>query len=234
MKLLRIAVLAGALLAVAALVGVGRPEGARGVEAEPEGGITVSGLGSVPTVPDQVDLSFGARTHARTAREALDGNSADVAKVIAALRAAGISSDDIRTQSLAIYPRYSDDGETLVGYTASNTVLAHVRDLVRAGGIIDAAVSAGANQVSGLSFVRSDETELYRDALKAAITDARGKARVLAAESGVTLGKVIRVVEEGGAVPFNVMEDARALADAPIEPGKQEVKANVSVTFAVA
>ena len=234
MRALRIAALALGAFVLAAVAGVGQPDGAHGVDAESKPGITVSGTASVSIAPNQAEFSFGTRTEATGAKTALEANSEEVAKVIAALKAAGIDGKDLQTQSLSLTGRYSDDGETLLGYMASNTVRARLTDLSRTGEVIDAAVAAGANNVSGPAFMRSDREEIYRNALKAAVAEARSKARVLAAEAGLTLGKVVAIEEEGGAIPYPVQDTAALRAAAPIEPGRDELTATLSVTFAVA
>ena len=58
------------------------------------------------------------------------------------------------------------------GFAASNVVSA-TADLDRVGALIDAAVEAGANQVNGPSLGVADQGKLYRQALKAAVADAR-------------------------------------------------------------
>jgi len=132
---------------------------------------------------------------------------------------------------VSLSPRFDDKGDTILGYTASNTVTAIVRNLGSAGPIVDAAVGAGANQVSGPSLVASDQAAAYRDALRAAVADARAKAQALASASGLTTGR-ITAITEGTNTPVPV--DAKQAAAAPsIEPGTQEIDASVSVTFAV-
>ena len=75
-----------------------------------------------------------------------------------------------------------------------------MRNLAKIGAIIDAAVDAGANQVSGPNLVRSSATALYRAALRAAIADARGKARTIAAASGLHIRRITDV-SRGAAPP---------------------------------
>jgi uncharacterized protein len=238
MKAARIAAVAGLALLVAALAGVGRPDAARGLEptqTETERTLLVNGTGAVTTVPDRAELSFGVVSEGATARAALAANSTEMRRVIDAVKSAGVDEKDIQTQQVALSPRYSNDGQRIVGYTAQNTVAAKLRDLDRAGVVIDAAVAAGANQVSGPSLIRSDRTEIYRNALRAAVADARAKAQTLAAASGVTVGRVVNLVEGGAAPPpVPVAEGAtRQEAPTPIEPGTQTVEANVTVTFAI-
>lgn len=238
MKLIRIAAVAGLCLALVALLGVGTPEAARGLEptqAQTRSDLTVNGAGTVKTVPDRAEVSFGVVSQAGTARGALAANAAEMRRVIDALRNAGVAADDIQTQQVSLSPRTSDDGERILGYTAQNSVAAQLRNLDRAGAVIDAAVAAGANNVYGPSLVRSDRSELYRTALRAAVADARAKAQALAGASNVSLGRVLNVVESGAApLPVPVAEASRAQdAPTPIEPGTQTIEANVTVTFAI-
>ena len=81
--------------------------------------------------------------------------------------------------------RRTQDGTTIIGYAASTTISAKTT-IAKAGAVVDAAVEAGANGVSGPSLSRSDEDALYRDALKNAVADAKDKAEALAAAAGLT------------------------------------------------
>lgn len=197
-------------------------------------GITVTGTGSVTTRPDTAEWSFGVQTSAETAEAALSANSDAMAKVVAALKAAGISGDDLQTEQVSVYPRTSEDGLSVVGYDASNTVRATIHDLGRAGGIVDAAVAAGANQVYGPSLTVSDADTQYRAAVDAAFDDARARAEAIAEKAGVTLGAPVAIVEGGGgAVPYYGQAADEAGAEVGIEPGTQDVGASLTVTFAI-
>ncbi len=239
MKLFGIAVVSATIGLAVALGAVGRPDAARTQDVSgtaAEHGVTVAGQGSVKAAPDEAGVSFGVSTDGSTASGALRANAAEMTQVIAALKSAGIASAHIQTQSISISPRTSDDGGEIVGYTASNRVSVTIRDLDRVGGVIDAAVAAGANDLSGPSLTRSDADDLYAKALKAAIANARAKAETIAAAAGVELGKVTEVVE-GGSAPPPVALDARTAGQAvpptPIEPGTALVEASVTVTFSI-
>ena len=118
------------------------------------------------TEPDTATTTFGVVTQGATAQEAMSRNSQEMAKVIDALKRAGIASKDLQTQYVSLDPRYDNQGREVVGYTASNSVAAIVRDLAQVGDVIDAAVAAGANNVGGPSLSRDDQDKLYRDALE--------------------------------------------------------------------
>ncbi len=224
----RIALVAGLVLAAAALAGVLRPEGASAVEA-PEGvdTVTVSGTGVVTAVPDRAEISAGVESRAPTARAALAANAAAMRKVLDALRARG--GKEITTQTVSLSTAFDQNGQPN-GFVASNIASAETT-LGGAGALIDAAVDAGANSVNGPSLSRSDAEELYREALEGAVADARGRAAILAKAAGRELGRVTAMAEAGGPdVPMFARESAAA-DSTPVVSGPQETTASVSVTY---
>jgi hypothetical protein len=197
--------------------------------------IVVTGNGSVSTVPDRAQVSFGVSTNAKTASAALRGNSAEMSKVIAALKGQGIAPADLRTELVSLSPRYSQAGDAVVGYEAANSVSATLRVLDKIGPVIDAAVDAGANQVSGPDLLRSSATALYRAALRAAIVNAKGKAQTIAAASGLHLRRITDVSESSSApTPMPLTAKGGTDTSTPVEPGTTRVEAAVTVTFSVA
>ena len=227
--------LAIATLVAVTILGVAlviRPERAVSAADEAEQGITVTGIGSVEAIPDEAGFSFGVVTRSTTARGALAANAERARALIAALKQAGVPARDIKTANVSVSPRYVDEGETVRGYAAENSVSAKLPS-EQAGAIIDAAVAAGAAHVSGPTFARSDRTQLYREALRAALTDARRKAEAIAAAGGVALGDVTKAVEGAEADAVGEFALAARTASAPIEPGTEEIEAKLTVTFAV-
>ena len=117
---------------------------------------------------------------------------------------------------------------------ATNTVSATITEIAKAGALIDAAVSAGANQVYGPSLSRSDQSELYRNALKAAVADARASAQVLAQRP--TSRSAASPRSSRAAARHSLARSPPKAMDAsstPVEPGTQQVTAAVTVTFPV-
>jgi uncharacterized protein YggE len=233
MKPLRIVALVAVASAVVAFAGVGRPESAGGAE-KPAGGITVTGVGTITSVPDEASFSIGVQTQGSSAREALSANSEQMRRVIAAVRSAGVAKSDVKTQDVSVSANYADEGR-IDGYSARNTVLVKIRDLAKAGAILDAASNAGANEVYGPMLSRSDEDDLQAKALRGAVEDARKKAKALADAAGVPLGRVTAMTEgyAGGPQPYYASDVRLAKAEAPIEPGTQDSQATVTVTFAI-
>jgi hypothetical protein len=235
MKVFRIGALALALAGTLALLGPGlfdqASAGSAATGSAPRS-LTVTGSGGATAVPNRAAFSFGVTSQGKTAAGAMNANNAEMRKVIAALKAAGVATKDIQTSSVSLSPRYSGNGEDIIGYTAQNSVNATINGISRAGAVIDAAVSAGANQVYGPSFTRSGEAALYGRALRSAVANARAKALTLARAAGVKLGAVRSVVESSSG-PVPITEKVAADAGAPIEGGTQTVQASVTVEFAV-
>jgi uncharacterized protein YggE len=197
-------------------------------------GITVVGNGSASVVPDVADWSFGVRSDAATASQALAANARAMNAVIDALRRAGIAKEDLRTDEISLYPQTADDGRTVTGDSASSTVTATIRSLGEAGRVVDAAVGAGASDISGPNMRPSDTAAQYRQAVDQAFDDARARAEAIAAKAGVSLGAPIAISEGGAPSPGPLYETGRLAADSiSVEPGTQQVTASLTVTFAI-
>jgi uncharacterized protein YggE len=239
---MKLALAALAAVAAVALAGGAARQAHGGAAAEIASGITVTGTGFVTTVPDRAAFSFGVQSRGKTAAAALDANSTELARVIAALKAAGVAAEDIQTAQVSLYPRTTTDGQTVIGYDASNSVSAKLRDLDLAGDVVDGAVRAGANTVYGPSLFKSDSDAIARAALKAAMANARAKADAIAAAAGVQVGRVTHVLEGGNPTVYGPVPVAAgtpqaataAPARTPIQPGTQEQQAFVTVTFSIA
>src|SRR5712691_923540 len=191
--------IAAVLLAAAAIAGVAQPHLGRSADT-PAKTITVSGHGSVTTVPDRASFDFTVETRAQTAAGAITRNGDAAAAVAHAVKDAGVPAADVQTSQLSLMPQTTQDGTTIVGYAASTTITVGT-PIARAGAVVDAAVQAGANSVSGPNLARSDEDALYRDALRSAVADAKDKAAALASAAGLTLGAVKSIAEGAGQTP---------------------------------
>jgi uncharacterized protein YggE len=221
---------AAAIVAVAALVGFGGPQAARGDTATPDT-VTTIGHGVVTVVPDQANVTAGVHTQAATAAQALSENSKLMTAVVAALKGAG--GTELQTQQVSLYPQADPQGK-VQSYVADNSVSANAK-IAGAGALIDAAVAAGANTVSGPTLSVSNQDARYLDALGKAVADARAKAEALAKAGGFGVGPVSVVVEQSSAPRpiFQAVGAAAKTDSTPVEAGTQDVTADVSVTFRI-
>lgn len=228
MKPIRIAIVAALAAGAVAAGAVALQPG--GAAATPAGSIVVQGTGSVTTVPDRGAFSFGVVTPAKTAAAAMQANGAAMQRLVAALKLAGVAAADLQTTQISLDVTLAAGGGGVAGYTATSSVTAQLRDLGAAGKLVDAAVAAGPDSVSGPSLSRSDTGALYGAALKKAVAAARTKAETLAAPSGLSLGRITGVTESGGEpVPVFAVGTPDSTG---VEPGTQEITATVTVTFA--
>jgi uncharacterized protein YggE len=217
------------VLAAAAFAGIGRPEAARGEVATPDT-VTTLGHGVITVAPDEATVTAGVHTQAASASAALAENAQLMNKAIAALKAAG--GQDLQTQQVSLYPQTSPEGQ-VTAYVADNSVSAKTK-IADAGALIDAAVAAGANTVSGPTLSVSDRDARYRDALGKAVHDARLKAEALAKAGGFGVGPISSVTEQSGGGVTPMFQAAVAKdASTPIEPGTADIGADVSVTFRI-
>lgn len=202
--------------------------------------ITVSATGTVQAAPDQARIASGVVSEADTAAKALAANTGDMTKLIGGLKEAGVDGKDIQTSSFRIEPRYTNpqDGRsapTIDGYRVVNEVSVLVRDVANLGGILDALVKLGANQMNGLSFEVSKADTLKDDARREAVANARRRAELLATAANATLGDVVTISEDvvhEGPRPFAMAKAARA-DSVPIESGTETLEARVTITWAL-
>ena len=197
--------------------------------------VTVVGSGEAQLAPDMATVQLGVETTAPTTKEALAQNTTQAQAIIDQIKQLGVVAKDIQTSGFNIYPTYNSDNRTVTGYTVSNMVVVTIRDLSKAGTLLDQVVSAGANRVYGVSFGLSDPKAAQAQARDAALAEASAKAAQLAKGTGATVGSVLVITENIGAVtPVPAMLAGRADmagAPVPVQPGEQTVTAQVQVTF---
>jgi uncharacterized protein len=205
--------------------------------------LTADGRGTEMVVPDIAVVTIGVASRGRTASAALAANSTDLTRAIGVIRAAGVADKDIGTSGFGIDPVYAEqkEGEAntpppIVGYQVSNSVTVTIRDITRSGGILDAVVNAGANQVNGISFDVSDRTAAHEAALKAAIAEALAKGELMADAAGVKLVRVLSVStsEGGGPRPVFAAMAMKAAPAPPVMPGQQSLDANATISWEIA
>ena len=114
-----------------------------------------------------------------------------------------------------------------------------MRDLDRAGAVIDEAVGAAgeAARLQGISFGVDDPAPLLKEAREKAVSDAKSRAEAYARAAGVNVGAVLSISETTASY-IPVSRDAgMAYADTekvtPIEPGEATTSVNVTVRFAI-
>lgn len=201
--------------------------------------ITVTATGSATGAPDILTVQLGVQTQARTASAALTENNTKANALIASLTGQGIAKKDLATSDLSINPNYNSNGTTITSYQVSNTVTATLRDVTKAGRVIDTAAKAvgDAIRLNQVGFSYDDDSALRSQARTDAVKQAMAQARQLAAAADVTLGPVVSISEsDSTTTPEPVYARAAAASDSaamPILPGEGQLTVSVKVVISI-
>ena len=215
--------------------------------------ITVSGEGEVFSVPDVASFSFSIVEEKPTVEEAQKEATQKINVALKLVRQAGVEDRDIKTTAYNVYPRYEFIREScvfgvpcppgkreLTGYEVSQTISIKVRDTDKAGKILADVGAAGVSNISGLNFTIDDEEALKQEARKAAIDNAKKKAKQLAKDLGVKLIRVVSFSELGvqprplRTFDMAVAEFASVPTAAPEIPvGENKIISNISITYEI-
>jgi hypothetical protein len=216
--------------------------GAAAQETDATRTINVTGEGRVSLAPDTVYMTLGVDITDPDLGTAQTQAAERMFAIISALQAAGVAEEDIQTSNYSIYVErdYNQASQPITGYHVSHSVTAKVRDMEAAGSTLEAAVEAGANNVSNVWFGLDDQSAALQQARELAIENARAKAEELARLTDSTLGPVQTISETatGGTPPVPFAQASRASEDAagaapPINPGQTEVVLTVTVSYAI-
>lgn len=198
--------------------------------------ITVSGTGVVEAASDTAVISLSVQTLSADAKTAAKDNADTMAAVRNAVIAAGADVNGIKTENYSIYPQNSYDKNGKIkdtSYECTNSMQITVSDLSKTATVMDAAVKAGANQVSSVEFTVKDPAAYQDKALQLAAQDALRRAQVLASAVGSTAGRVISVnVDNYSVVPYrvaNLKMSAAADTATPLDPGKSKTESRVTL-----
>ncbi len=204
-----------------------------------ENQIVVGASGKVSVKPDMAEFGALVKSEAKTADQAAARTAEKYRAVQQALRQAGIPAEDAPTASFTVSPQWewdqSQGKNVLNGYSARHLVMVKVRNLSLTGKAVDAAVKAGADEVQQITFSSSRYDALRRQALAAAVANARGDAEIMAKAAGGRLGGVIELsVSQPMYRPSPAMDVMAMKAAAPeaapteIAPSDEDIVVNVS------
>lgn len=231
----------------AAPAGAGAVAGAPGIIVSQQNlGLWVSGLGKATATPDIVVLTLGVESQQKTVAEAQKDAVNAMNGIMQVLKSNGIADKDIQTSSYNIQQvtRWDEKQSIydIVGYKVSNILNIKIRNIEKAGSIIDAAAASGGDliRVNGINFSVDDPTPVYKIAREKAVLYAAEKAKQMAQLSGVKLGKLLYLTESNlymQPVRDNYMKFAEAAPMAPsptpISAGELEFQVNVELVYAI-
>jgi uncharacterized protein YggE len=193
--------------------------------------ISVAGHGEVRVAPDMATLSVSVQTKGTDAQSALSANGSRMSAVIDAIKAQGVSANHIQTGGLSLwFDQQNDD------YYASHELSVRIDKVNNVGGVLDAAVAAGATSSWGVSFGFKDPSTGKTAALQSAVTDAQKRAQSLATALGVSISGVGAVAEASYSTSPPVYAAGSVAAPAPVattpvQAGELTVTADINVVY---
>ncbi len=203
--------------------------------------IQVTGRGEARVAPDVAVIALDVEALRPTMADARETAETAQSAIVAALRGAGISPENVQATQLAVRPQYeqTEAGPNLVGYVVSNTVHVRVQALENVQHAVDTAITAGGDLVrlNGMQFEVDDPNAAQREARARALEDARADAREIAAQLGLELGEPISVEEVSMIAPPDVparADDAEHATPAPIALGQRQIAVELRVAWSIA
>jgi uncharacterized protein len=210
--------------------------------------LTVSGSGDVSVDPDRAVVRLGVVAESAEAAAAQDEVNRVMRQVLEAVAQLDVPERAVQTEDLSLTPLYSDfrprpdqsepEQPRIIGYRASSVVSVELDDLTKIGGVVDAGIKAGANQLQGISFQLRDSAGARSRALAAAVRDARARAEAIAEAMDVRIDGVSSIVE-GDAYQRPPMPlagarfDMAEMASTQVRPGQVDLSSSVIVTYFV-
>jgi uncharacterized protein len=196
--------------------------------------VTVIGEASISVKPDTAVIRIGVTSQGKTAKAASEANAKEMTAVLAAIKANGVADRDIQTSRLSLQPQYDPNkGGTarLLGFRVTNQLTVKIRETDKLPDFLDRTVAAGANEMSGIEFIVSEQSKLLDQVRAEAIVNAHRKAELYAHAAGAKVGHVVSITDEGAIQPPSPVKAFRAGSAVPIAPGEQMLRAAVTVSY---
>jgi uncharacterized protein YggE len=201
--------------------------------------LNVSAQGEAKRVPDIATVSTGVVTRAADSNTAMRANAEQMAKVVAAIKAAGIADKDVQTSGISLNPTYQygeNQPPKITGYEAHNTVNVVVRDIGKLGKILDTLASVGANQINGPTFDVDKKDEAMDEARRNAVEKAQARADMYAKTLGMKVRRIVSISEGAGFGPpmpmrAMAMKAMDSGAETSVSPGENTLNVNLDVVF---
>lgn len=233
-----------------------------GREIYPQSTIMVSGSGEAFAIPDIASFSFSVTEVGKTVEVAQGLLDTKINKALAVLREGGIEEKDIKTTGYNVYPKYewnntpcqvapagaeimlypcNNGKNVLVGYEVSQSITVKVRDVKKVGDLVSNIGKTNVSNISGVEFTVDDREKYVAEAREEAIAEAKAKAKVLADQLGVRLGKILYYNENGG-YPFYgegrgggdmMAVSSVAPVKAELPQGETKITSEITITYEI-
>ncbi|MCD5389833.1 MAG: SIMPL domain-containing protein [Candidatus Pacebacteria bacterium] len=230
-----------------------------------ENTISVTGTAEVSSVPDIATFSFTVKETADDAKTAQKTINEKITKILDGLDNLNVDEKDIKTESYTIYPKYewvkvqktkeiAPDGTVYfpgnnqkrvqVGFDVSQNVRVKLRDLEKVSDALTLFAENAVENLNGPHFEIDDLDGIQEEARLEAIKKAKTKAKRLAKDLEVKLGKIVSFNENGGGyqpvyqqnmmmakgMTFDGMDESYAPS---LPVGENDITATVTITYKI-
>jgi len=196
--------------------------------------IAASAIGETRVTPDRAIVQVTVDSRAESAASAGAQNRDKQERVIAAVKLQGVAAPQIRTSGYRVSPEYAEPergkAPRVTGYRATNTIQVEVRSIENIGKVIDAALGAGATNIGSVGLYASNTDAARREAVQLAVTKARGEAESAATAAGGTLGSLVELTIDPGAIPRPLLQNVVVTGGAESLGGRGESWLNPTFT----
>jgi uncharacterized protein YggE len=210
--------------------------------------ISVSGEGKVSAKPDLVRISVSFEETKTTSQQALEAVNQKINELKEVLSKQGVASQDITTTDFRLFPEYNftQQGRDLLGQQASQSVSFSIKNVdeqgQKAAVIIDEISKIDNVRFNSVNFDIENKENIYSQARKLAMEQAKVRAKEIAEASEVEIGSVINIKDfqqqESLPRPFesNIQENnvrtegGNATA---INTGELEISLNINVIYEI-
>jgi len=198
--------------------------------------INVSGEGKIKVTPDLVEITIGVENTGADAADVKKKNDATIDAVIKYLKSIKLASEDYQTQRVNLDRNY-DSNKKKYSYVASQTIVIHLKDISKYDNMMMGLVDAGVNNIQGVEFKTSKQTQYESEARVKAVAQAKQKASDYAGALSQKVGKAIVVTDNTQIYypqPMRAMKFESADSAMPKETlaiGEITVTASVNISF---
>jgi uncharacterized protein YggE len=210
---------------------------AASMAAENERTLTARGSAVEDAAPDTAIITVAVETMAQSAKGSANENARVSENMLKALRKSLEPVDRAETFSFSVFPVYDYDKnrhEILKGFRTVHQIRVTASKPSSVGGILDAAIEAGANRVADVRFDVKDTTEACGRLIRAASERAASQAKAASSAFGTALDGLKMIVpscarESEGPRPYAAELMRASLA--PVEPGMVRLRAEIEAVY---
>ncbi|WP_336811562.1 SIMPL domain-containing protein [Bosea sp. MMO-172] len=208
-------------------------------------GLSIVSTGRVQVAPDIAIIDAGVVTEGKTAEEALAKNRPAMNRMRETVTQYGIAPGDMATSQLRIGPKFSAPAalpsgirppREIIGYEAQTALTITVRDIGKAGALVDTLVKSGSNSISNVRFGLTDPATAKNLSRRKAAQDARAMATLYAESLGVQLGDLVSANEVDaphGEADLPSRRKVSGEMPTVVEPGEIEVATSLKTIWQI-